>query len=96
MSDPAPRRRRPAVDAVLRWLGWLAHVGLGVFPTSASGLLAPGWAVVVIVAVWGAAAVVAWRVGRRRPRWTPAVPLGYLLFWIGFLLAGDQLLGWTA
>ena len=84
------------MDALLRWLGWLAHLGLGVFPTSASGLLMPGWAVIVTFAAWAAAAALAWVVGRRRPRLTPAVPVVYLGLWIGFVFVGEAFLGWTA
>lgn len=74
----------------------LLHVVIAVFPLSASGLLAPLWAIVVIYAVWSAAAIAGFRGWRRRP-WTALLaPVGTLVVWVALMTMGDLVLGWTA
>lgn len=84
------------LDTVLRWAGLVVHIGIGVFPLSASGLLAPPWALAVIAVGWAGALVGAWRVGRTRPRLTPLVPVLTLAAWYGLMTIGDLWLGWVA
>ena len=63
---------------------------------AASGLVAPAWAVVVLLAVWAVLAVALARLVRRRSGWSAAVPLIDAGFWLAFIEAGSALLDWTA
>jgi hypothetical protein len=71
------------------WTGVLAGLlHAAVLPFyAAAGLLAPGWAVALLLLAWAllAAALVV-LVRRRSP----------LALWFGALTVGEQLLGWTA
>jgi hypothetical protein len=80
---------------VIGWLGLVLHLAL-FFWYVASGLVAPGWAVVTLLAFWVALLVVAIRLRRRRPLWTPLVPLVGLLVWVSAISAGERWLDWTA
>ena len=88
-STPAPRWAR-----VVGWIGLLAHLPL-VFWYAASGLLAPLWAVVALLAVWAGLLVLAVVLLRRRPLLVPLVPLFALAFWFLAVSAGEAWLGWT-
>lgn len=103
MSDLPPHEPRPAEldDAAARLAGGIGmvvgaglHLAVGLF-YAASGLLAPGWAVLALGAVWVALAVVLWR-NRRRPTVTLAVPFVAAAVWFVTMRAGEALLGWTA
>lgn len=74
----------------------LLHLGIGVFPLSASGLLAPLWAIVVIYLGWAAMGVVAHRTWRSRGWLALLVPPATLALWAAFITFGDVALGWTA
>ena len=62
----------------------------------AAGLMAPGWAVVLLVGLWLALLVLALVWFRRRPWWVLPLPVVAVLLWYGALTAGEALLGWTA
>lgn len=62
---------------------------------SASGLLAPLWAVVLLLVVWLALAVLAVRVHRRRGAWSLLVPVAAVALWVAVLGLGEAVLGWT-
>jgi hypothetical protein len=85
----------PRWHLVLGWLGLIAHLATLVV-YAASGLLAPGWAVVTLLLVWLALLVIAIRLLRKRPAFVPLVPVGAGLIWLGALTAGENWLGWTA
>lgn len=74
----------------------LLHLAIGIFPLSASGLLAPLWALVVIGLGWLVAAGLLWRIWQHHPYVSVLVPPTTLALWAGFLTVGDVLLGWTA
>lgn len=78
-----------AVAAVLLQLvaAWLVLV---------SGLVAPGWALLVGWVLWAGVTVVLVRALRARARWAPLLPLGLLAVWVGLLSLGGAVLGWTA
>ena len=65
-------------------------------PYAASGLLAPPYAVVVLLALWVGLTVLAAVVLRRRGAAALLVPLLTLAVWAAVLTAGDLVLGWTA
>jgi hypothetical protein len=62
----------------------------------ASGLMAPLWAVVLIVAAWCVLFMLAVRWFRRRPLWVLASPFVGAAAWFVVLTLGEQTLGWTA
>lgn len=63
------------------------------FLAFSSGLLAPGWAVMLLIGVWAAVAAV---MLRARPWQRLCLPIAYYLFWYISLTLGDIVLGWTA
>ena len=86
---------RPWWQWFLGWLGLAALLSTSVFYL-ASGLLAPGWAVALLLVVWltlVVAAVVLLR--RRQPLWVLLTPVAAALIWFAALTAGERWLGWT-
>jgi hypothetical protein len=61
-----------------------------------SGLVAPGWAVLALLALWVLLGWAAYRVHRRWGAVSALVPLLAVVLWVGLMTAGEQLLGWTA
>ena len=77
------------------WVGLAGH--LAVLPWYAvSGLLAPPWAVVVLLTIWAALFVVGLRMRTARPLWMLAIPVLDVAIWFAIISAGDAFLGWTA
>jgi hypothetical protein len=86
---------RPWWQWLLGWLGFAALLATLIF-YAASGLLAPGWAVALLLVVWLAllvAAIILLR--RRRPLWVLLTPIAAWLIWYAALTAGENWLGWT-
>jgi hypothetical protein len=71
------------------------HLVMGFF-VAFSGLLAPVWGVVILVAAWFGLTTWALRGWRQGPKITMGVPLLMVAFWFVFLTFGDLVLGWTA
>ncbi|GAA0797245.1 hypothetical protein [Spirilliplanes yamanashiensis] len=94
MSDVESPERAPWWARVIGWLGLVLHLAL-LFWYVASGLVAPGWAVLTLLVIWAALLVVAVRLRRRRPLLVPLVPVVGFLVWIGAITAGETWLGWT-
>ncbi len=89
--------RRPERPAVSPWpfaaMAAMAAIG---FLYAASGMFAPWWAVVGLLALWLVLLVVALRWWTPRPRLVAAVPVAALLLWFAVLLLGHLALGWSA
>lgn len=66
------------------------------FLYAASGLLAPAWAVVALLAVWLVLFALACRWWTPHPRRTVLLPVLALAVWFGTITAGDIWLDWTA
>jgi hypothetical protein len=62
----------------------------------ASGLVAPPWAVGVLLAIWVLMLVLCIRWFRRRPFVVLAMPLVAAAVWLAVISAGGAWLGWTA
>ncbi len=62
----------------------------------ASGLLAPLWAVALLLLAWVGLAFLAVRVHRRRGAWSLLVPVAAAALWFAVISLGGALLGWTA
>ncbi|MEV0456594.1 hypothetical protein [Catellatospora methionotrophica] len=89
MADP------PSVPAkIVGVLGIVAHVVLAPYYL-ASGLLAPLWAVIVLMVIWTALLVYAIRLWRTRPFLVPLVPVVAVAVWFAVMGAGEAWLGWT-
>lgn len=76
-------------------LAMAALLVIGFFYVSA-GLVAPLWAVILLVIIWVALVVVGIRWFRRHPLRVLALPLVAVIIWFGVITLGEQLLGWTA
>jgi hypothetical protein len=81
---------------VAAWIGLVLHLVVGVFPYLASGLMVPGWGLVVLWVVWAGLLVLAIRLLRMHSPWTLAVPAIAVAFWFLWLTIGESLFGWTA
>jgi hypothetical protein len=66
------------------------------FPYAASGLVAPYWAVGVLLAVWLVLMVVTCRWFMPHPKRTLVMPVVALVVWFGAVSAGGAFLDWTA
>jgi len=66
------------------------------FPYAASGLVAPYWAVGVLLVVWLVLTVVTCRWFMPHPRRTLVMPVVAFAVWIGTISAGGAFLDWTA
>jgi hypothetical protein len=85
----------PAWHRLIGAVGLLGHLGLLVF-YAGSGLVAPGWAVIVLMIVWLALLVLGIRLLITRPLLALLVPVVAALFWYAAISAGDAFLNWTA
>lgn len=80
------------VGAIIGLAG-MAAIGLLYF---VSGLLAPGWAVITLCALWVVMVVLCIRWFRGRPLLVLAMPfIAFAIWWLAMTL-GDVFLGWTA
>lgn len=77
---------------------FVAMVGMAgcFFLYAASGLLAPWYGVVLLLAIWVALFVVATRWWTPHPRRTLLLPVIALVVWFGVLTLGELVLDWTA
>lgn len=85
------RRRPPLWSLVLAAVLHVATLPL----YAASGLLAPGWAVLGLLALWAVLAAALLPVHRRGGPVALLVPLVAAGAWFGLLTVGEKLLGWT-
>ena len=76
-------------------LAMAAMVVIGIFYLS-SGLVAPLWAVIVLVVIWAGLVALGVVWFRRHPLRVLALPLGAVLIWFLVITLGERLLGWTA
>ena len=91
-----PERPKHSVAALIAgWAGLLAHLATLVWYL-ASGLVAPGWAVVVLLLIWLALLGLAIYLLRTRPVWVLVVRVLAAAVWFGAVSAGEAWLGWTA
>ena len=88
------RDTRTVVTYVLGALALVAMLVLAPFFLS-SGLMAPGWAVVVFCVVWLALFVLGCLWIRRKPLWVIPLPFVAAAIWLGGMSAGEAWLGWT-
>ncbi|MEU8244673.1 hypothetical protein [Nonomuraea sp. NPDC048916] len=83
------------VKRVASWLGLAGHLCTLPFYLS-SGLAAPLWAIVVLLALWLALLGVSILAVQARSPWGLLVPAVAVGAWLGGVSAGEAFLGWTA
>lgn len=66
------------------------------FLYAASGLLAPWWAVALLLLVWAALLFVATAWWSLHPTWVPAIPVVAAVLWFVVMIAGGAWWGWSA
>lgn len=93
VSPGAPVARRSAWALAVGWLGLVAHAAVG-WLYLASGLVAPGYGVLLLWALWVILLVIAIRLLRARPVWTPVIPATAAGLWLLVMYLGEVLLGW--
>lgn len=77
------------------WIGMAGLVSM-LWLYGASALVAPLWAVAVLIALWLVQFVLACRWFSRRPYAVLAMPVVALGVWLAVIFAGEALFGWTA
>lgn len=92
--DELREEGRRAAGLIGLVFGSLLHVVVGVFVFS-TGIIAPAWAAVVLIALWFVGASLLWR-WRSSPSLALLVPIVMALVWWAAMTAGDAWLGWTA
>ncbi len=80
---------------MLAALSGLLLLGVGFFYLL-SGLVAPGYAVIFLLLVWGVLSWLLVRVARVSPLLSLLVPPLAFGLWMGILALGGRLFGWTA
>ena len=86
---------RDAGPIVVAVLAGAAHLVVGYFYL-VSGLVAPLYAVVLLLIWWGVQAWYLVRLARRGSWWTPLVPVVAAASWWLVLMFGGYVLGWQA
>jgi len=98
-SRPAPTnlpgRPRPAKASPWPFVG-MAGMACAFFLYAASGLVAPGWAVAVLLLIWLAFFVLACRWWTPHPRRLLVLPVVAIALWFALVTAGGAWLGWSA
>jgi hypothetical protein len=89
------KARRPGAVSPWPFVG-MALMASAFFLYAASGLVAPVWAVVVLIAIWLALFVLCCLWWTPHPRRLPFVAILAMVFWFGALNAGGAWLGWSA
>lgn len=74
----------------------MAGMACAFFLYAASGLLAPGWAVAVLLVVWAVLLFVGTAWWSLHPAWVPWLAVFAVVLWFLVMLAGGAWLGWTA
>jgi hypothetical protein len=94
MSEEAARATT-VPQRIGRALGLLLMLVVGWFYV-VSGLVAPLWAVIGLLIVWGVVLIIGLREWNTRPFWILAAPFALMVFWAVVIWAGGQFLGWSA
>jgi len=93
-TPAAVARVPPGWQVAAGWLALVLHVLVG-FPYLVSGLVAPGSAVVTLLAIWTGLLVLLLRLRPTRPLLALLVPPAALAIWYAVLALGGALLGWS-
>ena len=78
------------------WLGFFLHLVIGVFPYSASGLLAPLYGIAIVYVGWFVALFFILKLWNRKPYLVLLIPVIDIVWWIVVMFVGEGIFGWTA
>lgn len=93
MTSSRPRQR----NATSPWpFVGMAGMACAFFLYAASGLLAPWWAVAVLLVVWAVLLFIGTAWWSLRPTWVPWLAVFAIVLWFLVMMAGGAWLGWTA
>lgn len=87
--------RTQALSYVVAGIAMAAMLPIG-FVYLTSGLVAPLWAVIMLVIIWLGLVFLGIAWFRRSPLRVLALPVLAVLIWLLVITAGERLLGWTA
>lgn len=73
----------------------MAGMACAFFLYAASVLVAPWWAVAVLLVIWAALLLVACAWWTLHPKWVPGVAVFAIVFWFLAIVAGAAWLGWS-
>ncbi|MEP9364582.1 hypothetical protein ABLE68_16570 [Nocardioides sp. CN2-186] len=73
----------------------MAGMACAFFLYAASVLVAPWWAVAVLLVIWAFLLLVACAWWTLHPRWVPGVAVFAVVFWFLAIVAGAAWLGWS-
>ncbi len=91
------RRGQPVAPKLSPWpFVGMAGMACTFFLNAASGLLVPPWAVVVLLGLWLALLLLAFRWWNAHPGRVLWVPVASALLWFTLVNAGAWLFHWTA
>ena len=90
-----PHRRNRNATSPWPFVG-MGGMACAFFLYAASGLLAPWWAVVLLLVVWMALMVLATAWWTPHPTWVPWLAVFAVVLWFATVNAGAFLLGWSA
>jgi hypothetical protein len=81
-----------------RWAPWFGAAGMLVtlWFYGFVGLVAPWWVVPLMLLLWVALSVVAWRNAATRPGVSLLMPFVAMATWFGIVAAGGAWFGWSA
>jgi hypothetical protein len=85
----------PVGKQIAWWIGLVGHLVVLIW-YAASGLVAPTWAVALLLVIWAVLLAVGLRLRRTAPVWMLAVPVAAIAIWFVVISAGDRFLNWTA
>ena len=95
MARTRQRATNPNATSPWQFVG-MAGMACAFFLYAASGLVAPWWAVVLLLVLWLVLFVVACRWWTPHPRRVPLVAVVAVVLWFALVTAGGAWLGWTA
>ena len=85
----------PILRMIVPTIGLMGMAAMA-FLYFASGLMAPGWAVLVLCILWLVMAVFSVLWFKKRPLLVLAMPVIAYAIWVIALTLGEHFLGWTA
>jgi hypothetical protein len=89
-----PANRKRAAVWVALAVAVPLHLAIGFFYVT-SGLVAPLWAVLLLLAIWLGLCIAGYR-NRHKPLVVLAIPVVAALVWFVVVQGGSMLFGWTA
>ena len=99
MSDIAGNGTRVEPEVPGKWAAWVGfvlHLVIGVFPFSASGLLAPLYGIAIVYIGWFVALFFILKLWNRKPYLVLLIPAIEVAWWFALMFVGDAIFGWTA